>query len=47
MEPQLKRINGELLTSVDNFKRFDITECLDILRYFQTLDSLHLRTEKF
>jgi len=47
MEPQLKRTKGELLTSVNNFDKYDITECLDILRYLQTFDSQDLRTERF
>ena len=40
-------MKGELLTSIDNFEKYDITECLDILRYLQTFDSQELRTEKF
>jgi hypothetical protein len=47
MRTQEVKKKGEMFISIDNFDRYDITDCLDILRYLQTLDSQDLRTEDF
>jgi hypothetical protein len=47
MESQRVRKKGQMFVTIDNFDRYDITDCLDILRYLQTFDSQDLRTEEF
>ena len=38
---------GEVLISMENFDKYDITDCLDILRYLQTCESRDLKSKEF
>ncbi|GEO04902.1 hypothetical protein AAE02nite_25660 [Adhaeribacter aerolatus] len=47
MESQETSAKMKWLFSRSDLSKYDITECLDILRYLQTFDKAELKTEEF
>jgi hypothetical protein len=47
MEFQQERKKEKMFVAIDNLDKYDITDCLDILRYIQTFDREDLQTEDF
>ncbi len=46
MESKVVGVKSKLPVNI-NFEKYDITECLDVLRYIQTFDQQDLKTEEF
>lgn len=46
MEPQEASSKVKMLCNMADLSKYDITECLDILRYIQTFDKADLKTEE-
>lgn len=47
MEPQSERKPRKIFVEIDNFDKYDIIDCLDVLRYVKTFNAEDLQSDDF